>query len=322
MLSDAMNRHRNHTVNFGVSRASIALLLVAVITCLSAVPAPAENYTDWKNGSFIALRFDGYPSSKFKEPVAGEDWGSLYTAELNFFAFGTRDIGEHGSKTWLLFNYGMLSLDFEDWRAAGEYSFDRTTHINLKWGGLWQMDDKYALRGVFGPGFSSDIGDVEWSKSFTPEGALHMMWFPDSGWKVGIGAVYTYDTGVPRVLPSIIAEKETEHYRFEIYLPHYTDIFYKMGNGFEFGLAYEIWGHQYARDGNDFPQIEDPFLSYSVSSIGGGIGYWFDKYLYIRLDVGYLFDRRLRYMEGDDDIVVLDPEDSVYFKGYVVTGRY
>jgi hypothetical protein len=322
MVSDIMTNRENHKSNFGFSTASIAILLAAIMVCLSTVPASTENFSDWYDGSFIALRFDGYPSADFKEPVFGEDWGSLYTSELNFYAFGKWDIGEHGSKTWLLFNFGMLSLDFEELRTAGEYSFDRTTHISLEWGGFWQINEQYGLRGAFAPGFSSDIDDASASKSFTPEGGLHLMWFPGSGWTTGIGAVYTYNTGVPRMLPSLIAEKETDEYRVDIYLPHFADIFYKAGRGFEFGLAYEIWGDQYARDGRNFPQFEDPTLSYSVTSIGGGIGYWFDKFLYMRIDIGYLFDRRLRYMDGDDDMVVLDPEDSVYIKGYVITGRY
>ena len=321
MFSDMMKNGTSNRSRSVPGWIAAAILLTAVTACLYTLPASAENFTDWYDGSFIALRFDGYPSAEFKEPVEGEDWGSLYTAELNFYAYGNWKIGEHGSKTWLLFNYGMLSLDYEDFRSAGEYRFDRTEHLSLRWGGLWQMDEDFALRGVFAPGYSADMGNVPFSEAFTPEGSLHLMWYP-SGWKTGIGAVYTYETGIPRVLPSIIAVKETERYRFDIYLPHYTDIFYKMGNGFEFGLAYEVWGHQYARNKEDFPEIEDPSLSYSVSSIGGGIGYWFDKFLYMRIDIGYLYDRRLRYMDGDEDKVVLDPEESVYVKGYVVTGKF
>ena len=147
-----------------------AALLAAVAVSLSATPSTVDAFSYFREDSFIALRFDGYPSADFKEPVFGEDWGSLYTSELNFYAFGKWDLGEHGSKTWLLFNYGMLSLDFEELRTAGDYSFDRTTHISLEWGGIWQMDEKYGLRGAFAPGFSSDIDDASASKSFTPEG--------------------------------------------------------------------------------------------------------------------------------------------------------
>jgi hypothetical protein len=303
------------------------IFLVFVLLPAAAIGGPGwgpnENFLDWRTGSFVALRFDGYPSADFKEQVNGEDWGSLYTNELNFYAYTNWKLGDYGSKTWLLFNYGILSLDFEELRSAGEYSFDRTEHFSLAWGGLWYVvEDEYALRGVFIPGVSADMGDVPGGEAFTPEGKLHVMWYPEEGWSAGIGAVYTYDTGVPRILPSLIIDRETDRFRLEMFLPHYTDFFYKPGKGFEVGIAYEIWGEQYARDPEDFEGLADPSLSYSVSSIGGGIGYWFDKWLYMRIDVGYLFDRRLRYMDGDTDVLVLDPEDSVYMKGYVITGKF
>jgi len=301
---------------------SLAAVLPAAADC-----APAwgtnEDYFGWRTGSFVALRFDGYPSADFKEQLNGEDWGSLYTSELNFYAYTDWDLGERGSKTWILFNYGMLSLDFEDLRSAGEYSFDRTDHSSLAWGGLWFVSGKrYALRGELIPGVSADMGDVPGKEAFTPEGSLHVMWYREDGWRAGIGAVYTYDTGVPRVLPSLIAERENDRFRLEMFLPHYTDFFYKAGRGFELGFAFEIWGDRYARDPDEFERLEKPALSYSVSSIGGGVAYWFDRWLYLRVDIGYLYDRRLRYMDGDNDIVVLDPEDSVYVKGYVITGKF
>jgi hypothetical protein len=322
MLCRIMDRHGLNTRKIGFARTTGTLLLAAVPAFIAAPTASAGNYTDWYRGSFIALRSDGYAPSKINEPVNGEDWGSIYTSELDFFAYNDWDLGERGSRTWLLLDYGMLILEYDELRDAGEYSFDHTMHGTLRWGGLWKTDGAYGLRGVIAPGFSSDFNDADWSRAFTPEAELHMMWFPGSGWETGIGAVYTYDTGLPRVLPSIIAAKETERYRVDAFLPHCADIFYKPGHGFEFGLAWEMWGHLYARDGSDFPQFEDPALSSSVSSFGGGIGYWFDRILYMRLDIGYLLGRRLRYMNGDDDILVLDPENSVYVKVFAITGKY
>jgi hypothetical protein len=300
----------------------IFMILAITAAFLPGLSSGTGAFSYFKDGSFVSLRFDGYPSSDFKEQVDGENWGSLYTADLTFYAYGSWDVGDRGSSTWLLFEYGMLSLDFEDWRAAGEYSFDRTTRISLEWGGLWRIEEKYGLRGAFEPGFASDLDDASLSKSFAPEGSFHLMWFPGEGWTTGIGAVYTYDTGVPRLMPSIIAEKETEQYRTDIYLPYFADFFYKTNRGFEFGLTYEIWGNWYARDPANFPEAEDPGLSYSVTSLGAGVGYWFDRVLYMRFDVGYLFDRRLRYMDGDVDGLVLDPEDGAFVKGYVITGSY
>lgn len=88
----------------------------------------------------------------------------------------------------------------------------------------------------------------------------------------------------------------------------------------DLGAVFDVTGHRYARDKESFPDITDPYATHSVTSLGALGGYRFDRLLYFRLEAGYMFDRNLRLLDGDKDVLIIDPKEGGFLRAIVVFG--
>jgi hypothetical protein len=296
---------------------AVLTVLLATATLVAAASSATADVETW-----MRLICSDYPTTKSSEPIPGYDYVDFYSNELDFDAGIRWPVGEEGSTAWARLLYGWLVLDYLEVDEADSLPrFDKTLYLAFEgnyrgrgaspWG--WQVN--------LTPGWGFGQFDPTSEREFVLGAGVWGLRSVSDDWLLGLGAVHTYVYGRPMYLPSLIAEYDAGgHVVVQAELPGCAGVVYRVTSRVDLGLIYDVRGHYYARNDADFPDIDEPYVAHSVTTLAGAVGFHFDEQLYFRFEGGQVLERALRLVGGTVDILSLDPAGGWFLRGVLEWG--
>lgn len=303
----------------------IVTLLASLELAALATGAFAVTHSVWlpiDSNSYINLRYNGYPESTFNNPELADlpEDAEIFMSELHIQGGLFRQLGPNDSTFMTRLIYGWVTFDYGGESATTpEDRFDKG--INIEWEAAyrWWKNETWGLQASATPGLAANRIAAESSNDFIFSAGLWGM-YDHGDWALGAGAVRTYIYGAPMFLPGLILEYDGDPVNIAVNLPSLAWIRYAVGWNIDLDLVYEVWGMRYAENQDRAPELQDPFAGYSITTIGGGVGYTFDKRLHLFFEGGYMTNRRLRLMDDDAVITNFDLEDGPYIRAFLTFG--
>jgi len=216
-------------------------------------------------------------------------------------------------------SYGWLGIKYCDWdfgqsgnfRPNDLHSFTYSTML------IRRVSSTRHLVIIAAPGLASDLkGDLT-SKDTSFMGAVGMKKRYKTGISLTYGLAYIYDFGRPYPIPFLGIEWTDGDKLSASLMGPRIKFTYEMSDSKEFGFDIKMSGNRYNISSNSNSGLNDPKVEYSVATIGPRFKFAANERMDVNLEAGTTLRRKLRFMDGDDEIRNLDQKNTIFLKASI-----